>query len=205
MNAYILTLVDQEPRLRNAEAMAFRLIQQGLNPVIVPATRLGGREFSEIDYAASKSLERPMTAGEIACAWSHYRACKMILDSGQPGFVFEDDARLLRDISTVNLEGVEDLLSGSAYDPNNQHDGFTTSSTNWERGYHHTVGLPYGTQGYFLTVEGARVLVENLLPIRWASDIALDRLSKTGILQTQLAIEPWAVQHGDIQSYIGPR
>jgi glycosyl transferase family 25 len=205
MNAFIITLVDQELRLRNAEAMAFRLLQQGLNPTIMPATRLGSREFSEIDYAASKSLERPMTAGEIACSWSHYLACKLILESGQSGFVFEDDARLLRDMSAVNLEGVEEILSGSAYDPNCQRDGFVTLSTNWERGHHYTEGLPYGTQGYFLTVEGAKVLVENLLPIRWASDVALDRLSKNGILQAQLAIEPWAVQHGDIQSHIGPR
>ena len=205
MKAYIITLLDRPERVANAEAIAAQLRISGIEPVILPATRRDGQEFSKIDYVASNSLDRPMTAGELACAWSHYRACEIIADSGEGGFVFEDDARLLRDLATVELDGVIHILSGSAWDPKHQREGFAITHTDLKRRVHRTTGLPYGTQGYYLTPMGATILTRHLAPIRWASDIALDRLSKHGILQTQLAVDPWAVQSGDIQSYIGQR
>jgi len=205
MKAYIITLLGRPERLANAEAIAARVRLSGIVPIILPATRRDDKEFSEISYAASRDLERPMTAGEIACSWSHYRVCELIVDSGEGAFVFEDDAYLLRDLATVELGGVAHILSGSAWDPEHQRDGFAITHTDLRRRVHHTTGLPYGTQGYYLTPLGATVLTRHLTPIRWASDVALDRLSKHGILQTQLAVDPWAVQSDSIESYVGQR
>jgi glycosyl transferase family 25 len=205
MNVFIITLIDRDDRLAHAENLALGLVSQGFSPTLLSATRLEGREFSEIRFGDSRFYDQPMTAGELACAWSHYRACRAVLESGEGAFILEDDAVIPRDLTKVYVGGVTHLLSGSYCDHNILRHSYEIKSTHFEYGYHRTVGLPYGTLGYYLTVEGARVLTEHLLPIRWASDIALDRLSKAGILQTQLAIEPWAVQHGEITSYIGPR
>ncbi len=208
MKALIITLVDQPARLANAQALQKTLVASGFEALIFPAWRYNGPEFAQIDFERSANMERRMTAGEIACSWSHYSACATLAAAGEGGFIMEDDAELLRPLESVLLpdpeSGVE-LLSGSAWDPNGQRDGFHTLMTVWEKEYHITSGLPYGTQGYYVTAEGAKILAANLLPIRWASDVALDRLSKSGILDAALAIEPWAVQRGGIESYIGQR
>lgn len=202
MKAYIITLMNRPDRVASANAIAARLTADGFTPEIFPATRMEGYEFTQIDYSAARHVERPMTAGELACAWSHYRICQKIAESEQPAFVYEDDAFLFRDLSSVKVEGVKHLLSGSAWYPEFQHDKFSVISEVPERHSQFTCGLPYGTQGYYVTVEGAQVLRDFLPPIRWASDVALDRLSKLGVLKTELAISPWAGQNNDITSHI---
>jgi GR25 family glycosyltransferase involved in LPS biosynthesis len=180
------------------------LQDKGVDAEVFAATPFNGREFAKIIYAGSHSLERPMTAGEIACSWSHYKACEKLVNLRCGGLIFEDDARLIDAPNWLGFD-TEHLLSGSAYDADHQWDGFSILSSDRARATHKTLGLPYGTQGYYVSAEGARVLRDNLLPIRWASDVALDRLSKLGILKTELAMIPWAVQSGDINSYIGQR
>lgn len=204
MKALVITLVNQEDRRLHAEELCSVLRDKGVDAEVFAATPFNGPEFSKIIYAGSYSLERPMTAGEIACAWSHYKACEKLVNLRSGGLIFEDDARLIDTPNWVGLD-TEHLLSGSAYAPEQQRDGFSILSSNWVRATHKTLGLPYGTQGYYVSAEGARVLRDNLLPIRWASDVALDRLSKLGTLKTELAMAPWAVQSGDIKSVIGQR
>lgn len=204
MKALVITLMHDEARLQHAEDLCHVLKDKGVDAEIFPATRYDGPEFSKIVYAGSYSLDRPMTAGEIACAWSHYKACERLVNLQCGGLIFEDDARIIDLPKWVEFE-TEHLLSGSAYDPNTQHDTFAILSSDRARAMHKTLGLPYGTQSYYVSAAGARVLRDNLLPIRWASDVALDQLSKLGILKTELAMVPWAVQSGDIKSYIGQR
>lgn len=206
MNALIITLVDDLQRLENALKLQRVLSEKGYLAEVFQATSYHGRDFSSINYAGSHSLEKPMTAGEIACAFSHYRACNHIVENKYWGcLIVEDDAELLHIPDASMFWSATHLVSGSAYDPLHQHDGFTITSTDEIHKKHVTKGLPYGTQSYFVTLAGARVLRDNLLPIRWASDIALDRLSKFGLLETELAMTPWAVQSGNIKSQIGQR
>ena len=203
MKAIIITLTDRVERAANAARLLVALGSQGISGEILVAETPNTYQFREIDYAASKSLEQPMLAREISCSWSHYLAYRRIIEMGEPALILEDDAYLLNPIGSVDFEGVEHVMGCSRWSEADHHDPFEVLETEPTRQL--VRGLPYGTQCYYVTVEGARLLLEHLLPIRWACDLALGRLSSQGLIKTYLSTIPLAVQHPDIESSIGIR
>lgn len=203
MKAIIITLQSRPERRLNAFHMAESLRALGIDVVELPATDFSGQDFREIDYASREQLEQPMTAGELACAWSHYRACMQVVETGQPAFIIEDDAHLLYPLDEVVLEGVTEFLALSCWDARYQR--ALPDVVEPGEDFDLVRGLPYGTQCYYVTPAGAMVVAGSIRPIRWPSDVALDNLSRSGILRTHLAKKPVAVQHGLLASHIGTR
>ena len=198
MNAYILALMKRPDRRLNVYYLEKELRSYGIKTIIVEATDRADKEFRHIPIAMNPNL----TAAEICCAWGHHRIYRMISELGKPALVIEDDALLLRDPRQYDFSEVEHYGSLSAYDPNN-----SIEFEFLERGKHfdRTKGCALGTQMYYLTPNGAEILTNLAIPIRWASDIAPHDLSWHGRFTTHLAKLPGAVQHPVIHSHIGER
>lgn len=201
MLALIITLVNCPDRKASAEFLAESLTRWGFTPILFEATDCRSPEFAELKTKPF-IREAGLTDGEVACAWSHYRAALETLHRGTSALIVEDDAEFTRIITPEEFDA-GDLLSLSAYDQSDSRVSFDVIKV---RPFDDvTVGLPYGTQAYFLSPAGAAQLVEDLIPIRHASDVALGDASRRYVLTTHLAHLSAAVQSGRIQSYIGPR
>lgn len=204
MKVLIITLQRKVERRLNAFYLASSLTDQGFEVEEFPATDFTSPDFRDIKIAPAHEANCQMTAGELACAWSHIRAYQAILESGEPAFIVEDDAHLSAPLADVDISEVPHFLSLSCYDssdPNQElfetlEEGETDSQV---------LGLPHGTQCYYVTPEGAEALLGLLVPVKWPSDIALSRASQKGVIVTQLIKEPLAVQHPVIESHIGQR
>lgn len=202
MTALILTLLGCPDREKNATLLAGKLKTWGFQPKIFAASDHASVSFEELLSKSFVSSKCGMTSGEFACAWTHYRATNEVLYLGQPCLIVEDDAHFQSEIHPEDFRK-GDLLSSSCWDRSDTRISFDIA----EEGLfdQRTVGLPYGTQCYFLSPEGAGKLSEFLIPIRMPSDVALGRASKERVIATYLSKVPVAVQHSNIKSHIGPR
>ena len=203
MQAILITLQRLVERRVNAYYLAEKLRAAGIEPFEMGATDYQHMDFRNIEWAPQKAMLVPLTAGELACAWSHIQACKWIVLQDEPMFVIEDDCHLLYPLNEVKLEGVEHFLSLSHWAPEDPGNKFEMLEDYPQSQL--VRGLPYGTQVYYMTVEGAKAFLTHALPVRWAADVALNQLSCQGHLKTLLSKRPAGIQHPVIESHIGRR
>jgi len=202
--AIIITLERKVERQLNAAHMKLHLEALGIDTEILPATDYQTPAYRKINIAASGDQPIPLTPGEVACAWSHIRACHRVVELGEPAFVIEDDCLLLRDLSEVNTDPHYHFLSLSHWDPKDPASNKFLTTREYPN-YVATEGLPYGTQVYYITPEAANNFVAYADPVRWPSDVALRQASVQGIIPTHLARQPAGIQHPFIKSHIGRR
>ena len=139
-------------------------------------------------------LKRSMTDGEFACALSHIGIYKQIIESQLSGaIIFEDDARLCDDfrnvIEHINFSRVDFL---QFHYGNARVWRFGRRVIN--RGSHVLYRLVHNTglaSAYYLSLKGARYMVENALPISLPADwpCSLDGL-RPQIVHPRIAYTP---------------
>ena len=204
MQAILITLQRKPERKLNASMMRSQLEKQGFDVTEMPATDYQTRSFREVEFAASKDSPGSVLPGELACTWSHIRACKMVVESGRSAFIIEDDCLLLRPLKDVNVDQVPEFLQLSHWAPedlNNQRFEVLEELEGMKR----VQGLTYGTQVYYVTPLGAQKILDHAPPVNCAPDVALHILSIEGKLNTMLANEPAGIQHPLLDSHIGQR
>ncbi|MCW4461911.1 glycosyltransferase family 25 protein [Sphingomonas sp. BT-65] len=164
-------------------------------------------EWLAIDEAAVlRNKGRALTRGEIGCYASHYSIWREMIDRGTPqAIVLEDDvvadwAYLARLAATdLSSEGF-DYLRLYAKRPTFQRvvrkDFLQHSRTVVEM-----IGPAYGTQGYAITLAGARVLADRLRVIERPVDDAMDRSWAHGL--RNLALFPAPLFEAAVPSDIG--
>jgi GR25 family glycosyltransferase involved in LPS biosynthesis len=122
--------------------------------------------------------------GAVGCAMSHINVWKKIADSGEPGFVIEDD---------INIDGQEtDLATAFARLPDDDSIDFASFMyLNWgntkirdHANYNddwYQISSRYfsGTQMYYLTPNGAKLLLENVYPIATHIDVYIAYVAAT--------------------------
>ncbi len=160
-----------------------------------------------IDEAAiRRNKGRPMSKGEIGCYASHFSIWQDMIARGvRQAIILEDDTVVdwayLEPLARTDLhaEGI-DYLRLYAKRPTWQRvvrrDFLQHSRTIVE-----LVGLAYGTQGYAITLDGARKLVEHCRTVRRPIDDAMDRSWSHGL--PNLALYPAPILEAAIVSDIG--
>ena len=106
--------------------------------------------------------EQLNSLGAIGCTLSHVQCWKMILDRGLPGaFVFEDDIKFVDDFNNAfsRYEKLPSEIELFSF-------GYWRIRGESEKvGIYRKASLFIGTNGYYVTKEGARKLLENAFPI----------------------------------------
>ena len=200
MRAFILTLMNNQVRRLNASYLQERLHECGFHPELHPALSYTDIRFRDVNVA----LDAKLTAGEIAAAHSHRTLQQKIIDIGEPAFILEDDAWFKNPPHPDWFVGVEHIMTCGTFphdDPGCPRVEFTEDGPKRFK----TVGMPWGMHGYYLTPEGARVLVDHTDPIRVQADVITHDLSLEGKLKTYVAKDCCIGQHDLITSFIGDR
>lgn len=160
-----------------------------------------------IDEAAiRRNKGRPMSKGEIGCYASHFSIWQDMIARGvHQAIILEDDTLVdwtyLEQLAHTDLQaqGI-DYLRLYAKRPTWQRvvrrDFLQHSRTVVE-----LVGLAYGTQGYAITLEGARKLARHCRTVRRPIDDAMDRSWAHGL--PNLALYPAPILEAAIVSDIG--
>jgi len=202
MHALIVTLMTDPVRALNSSFLKTQLEGWGFHVTQIEAVDYQTTRFREIPL----SQDTHLTAGEIACAYSHRLAYQKMIELGKDCLILEDDAYFESWISHKDFEHVEHVKLLC-----NLNDQFEAGNKSiyelvQERERDHiTKGLPWGTQGYYATVEGAKILLEHSNPIVKSSDHLLHHLSWEGHLKTLLSKTQIVRQNPVIRSFIGTR
>ena len=109
MAAWPVFLINLERDVKRLEAATAELRRHDQTWIRVPA--VNGRQLPPDRIARSydprgnaKHAKHPMTAPEIGCYLSHFKAWEKIVESGAPGgVVFEDDFTITGDLSAARL------------------------------------------------------------------------------------------------------
>ncbi|WP_298090475.1 glycosyltransferase family 25 protein [uncultured Sphingomonas sp.] len=158
------------------------------------------------ELAVARTKGRAMTGGEIGCYASHWSIWRDMVERGVPQtIVLEDDVvvdwRYLERLAATDLHGQGiDYLRLYAKRP-------TWSRTVRKDFLQHSrtvvelIGLAYGTQGYAITLAGARRLMEHCRTVRRPIDDAMDRSWAHGL--PNLALFPAPILEATVASDIG--
>lgn len=157
-------------------------------------------QTSLLDKEARKRVGRPpMRPSALGCWLSHRETMMRIIASGdRMGAVFEDDIFLSDDAARV-LADVED--TGVDFDivflhRNKAERRFVPIA---KLSHTHTLGIvryqDWGTQGYVVTADAARRILEREIPIRNNIDHALHYYWENGL--TTYTLNPPVVLHGE--------
>ncbi|MDD3327073.1 MAG: glycosyltransferase family 25 protein [Zoogloea sp.] len=177
MKIFVLNL---ERALERRESMLQHLSSLGIEAEILPAVEGARLPASSLPAGTDARL----SPGEIGCYLSHVRFWEIVVERGlEHAIVLEDDVRC----SPSMLQVAEDVAAlGMPFD------AVRLSALNPIRGLDITT-LPHGgklvlpnknpsgTQGYMVTLEGARHLLERLAVPRCPIDTALDAYWKHGL------------------------
>lgn len=156
--------------------------------------------------AVRRNKGRPMSKGEIGCYASHFSIWQDMIARDVPqAIVLEDDTvvdwaylePLAR--SDLHAEGI-DYLRLYAKRPTWQRI-VRSDFLQHSRAVVELVGHAYGTQGYAITIEGARRLVDHCRIVRRPIDDAMDRSWAHGL--PNLALYPAPILEAAIVSDIG--
>lgn len=137
-------------------------------------------DFSQIQESGidvtrmSKGLLRPVLPNEIGCSISHNLARKIISEDALGGAILEDDVQIdsvtaLLEVTSAFLEtqkNVCSVLSLTTTLGRNISEGLSNKVTRFYR----LIGTPALAQGYVLTPDAARVLIEANTPVRHLAD-----------------------------------
>jgi len=147
---------------------------------------------AEVDRARAVRYGRAMTDGELACALSHRRAYRRIVERGLPGaLILEDDAiveeTFARFTEARGYDAGEIVVLG-------HRKTWVRRGTAAELapglGARRLVATPIGAYGYSLSARGARHLIDHATPVRAPADWPCD-ISRL----TALASEAQIVTH----------
>ncbi|QCB56848.1 glycosyltransferase family 25 protein [Sphingopyxis sp. PAMC25046] len=160
-----------------------------------------------VDEAAiRRNKGRAMSKGEIGCYASHFSIWQDMVDRGvRQAIVLEDDTVVdwayLEPLARTDLhaEGI-DYLRLYAKRPTWQR-VVKRNFLQHSRAVVELVGLAYGTQGYAITLAGARRLVEHCRTVRRPIDDEMDRSWAHGL--PNLALYPAPIFEAAIVSDIG--
>ena len=161
----------------------------------------------KIDEAAiRRNKGRAMSKGEIGCYASHFSIWRDMIERGvRQAIVLEDDTVVdwayLEPLARTDLhaEGI-DYLRLYAKRPTWQR-VVRRDFLQHSRAIVELVGLAYGTQGYAITLEGARRLAEHCRTVRRPIDDEMDRSWAHGL--PNLALFPAPILEAAIVSDIG--
>ena len=160
-----------------------------------------------IDEAAiRRNKGRAMSKGEIGCYASHFSIWRDMIERGvRQAIVLEDDTVVdwayLEPLARTDLhaEGI-DYLRLYAKRPTWQR-VVRRDFLQHSRAIVELVGLAYGTQGYAITLEGARRLAEHCRTVRRPIDDEMDRSWAHGL--PNLALYPAPILEAAVVSDIG--
>lgn len=212
---YVLNLPRDADRRALAEA---ELLRVGLDAAFVPGVdgaALGPEDMARYDGRRCRAIYGlDMLPSELGCYLGHERVIRRILDDGHDvALVLEDDIRLDDDLPAI----LADLVAGprpwmvvrlSGMRPRKTERAVARRQPVRAIGRRHAlyqldVSVP-GAQGYVVTAEGARRILDYSARIGLPWDHALDRFWEHGI-------EPWVVypfpvhHREDVASVIGVR
>ncbi len=167
----------------------------------------GPAEGMELDeLAIRKNKGRALTRGEIGCYASHYSIWRDMVARGVPqAIVLEDDTlvdwayleRLARaDLHATGIDYLRLYAKRPTWQRVVRGDFLQHSRTVIE-----LIGLAYGTQGYAITLEGARRLSEHCRLVRRPIDDEMDRSWAHGM--RNLALFPAPILEATVASDIG--
>lgn len=100
MKKYVINLKDREDRLFNFRNKNFKSIQRDFEVCLAQNGQevewhiLKSRGMSTQRDWIDPHKDRKLSKGEIGCFLSHTNVWQQIIDSGEPGMVFEDDAEI---------------------------------------------------------------------------------------------------------------
>jgi glycosyl transferase family 25 len=158
------------------------------------------------ETAIRRNKGRAMSKGEIGCYASHFSIWQDMVDRGvRQAIVLEDDTVVdwayLEPLARTDLhaEGI-DYLRLYAKRPTWQR-VVRRDFLQHSRAVVELVGLAYGTQGYAITLAGARRLVEHCRTVRRPIDDEMDRSWAHGL--PNLALYPAPILEAAIVSDIG--
>lgn len=167
----------------------------------------GPAEGMAIDeVAVRRNKGRALSRGEIGCYASHYSIWRDMIARGVPqAIVLEDDTvvdwayleRLARtDLHAIGIDYLRLYAKRPTWQRVVRGDFLQHSRTVVE-----LIGLAYGTQGYAITLEGARRLAEHCRTVRRPIDDEMDRSWAHGV--RNLALVPAPILEATMASDIG--
>ena len=158
MRAIVINLDSEKER------MAFQ--QEQLQRLGLPFTRLTAvslETLSADDYRQHvNGWQRPLRKVELACFLSHLNAWRLVIETGQPHLILEDDALLSCHIQEA-LEHLESSDCEYATLETRQRTKFLSKKTTRISEHFHTAFLiqdKCGAAGYVLSPTGAKKLVD---------------------------------------------
>ena len=200
MKAFIITLMREPVRRLNAAHVKNFLGSFGYDVEIVEATDARGPQFRHARVAEDALL----TAGEIATSQSHLLVHQRIAELGETCLILEDDAWFPQPIPVDWADDIKHVMTCGSYDMTIKGAPQLQYGEHLKHGIN-TIGMPWGTQAYFVTPEGAGLLIEGASPIQLPVDVLLDTLSRDGKLQGCVAKNCFVGQNDIIHSSVGPR
>jgi len=158
------------------------------------------------EAAVLRNKGRALTRGEVGCYASHWSIWRDMVDRGKPQMiVLEDDVVVdwayLERLAGIDLsaEGI-DYLRLYAKRPTFQR-VVRKDFLQHSRSVVELIGLAYGTQGYAITLAGAKRLVEHMSVIERPVDDGMDRSWAHGL--PNLALFPAPLFEATVPSNIG--
>ena len=200
MKAFTITLMREPVRKLNATHNKRFLETFGYHVDLVEAIDARGPKFRTVRVAE----EAWLTAGEIACAGSHLKIYQEIVELGETCLILEDDAWIPKEIPIEWAKDIKHIMTCGAYDSSME--GAPKLEYGEDTAFgRETIGMPWGTQAYFLTPEGAEILIKAATPVLHAADVLLDTVSRDGRLQGCVAKDCFVGQDDIIHSDLGLR
>lgn len=200
---FVLSLPDAADRRR---AFARRAEGAPFGWRFFDALRAPAEGLSIDERAILKNKGRPLTPGEIGCYASHFAIWRLMIAHDIPqAIVLEDDvivdwaylsALAKADLAAIGIR----YLRLYAKRPCHQrlvHSDFLQHA----RSIVELIGHPYGTQGYALTLAGARAFAAHCAIIRRPIDDEMDRSWAHGV--RNLALFPPPIIEESVPSSIG--
>jgi glycosyl transferase family 25 len=166
-----------------------QLASIGVNPVLIHAVDGSLLELPQLveegvysPADAEKAFSRQLSMPEIGCSLSHYHIYQEIVDRGDDvALVLEDDALFLPRFSTRLKEAYEELPENwGLLNLNCRCTRYENISKELVK-YDGVGALPVASSAYLISGLGARLMVENALPLRYPADSLIGRGLRWGV------------------------
>lgn len=131
---------------------------------------------------SSEAFSRQLSMPEIGCSLSHYNVYRRIVERGdQAALILEDDALFLDGFAEKLLSAVAELPTDwgvlNLNCPCTRYEQVGKSIVK----YNGVGSLPVACSAYLVSQRGARLLVDNALPIRYPADSLVGRGLRWGV------------------------